>query len=148
MAKVIDVNITNVPDVIIIGDNISDLTVVVNIEFHKLDIKLEMEYMLYFFVYDVHGKLDIPVMLTNWNDSMLFPVAMENDSDDFLGLHKINVIAKQEILEIKTNMTLKLGMLDRQKSHYTKKLEAFAVLVPAIGIAAKWSKPYSSKIDY
>ena len=148
MAKIIDVSLINVPETIIIGDNHSDLTAVAKIEFHDLDVKLNMEYILYFFIYDVHGKLDVPVMVKNWDESMLFAMNVEDSSDDFLGLNKQLIVVKEKSVEIKTDITLKLGVLDRQKTHYTKKLEAFAVLVPAIGIASKWSKAYSANIDF
>ncbi|PWK19057.1 hypothetical protein [Xanthomarina spongicola] len=148
MAKIIDVKLTNVPDLIVIGDDKSDLTVDVNIEFHDIDLKLEMEYMLYIFVYDVHGKIDIPILITNWDDSDILPIAFEDSSDDFLGTYKADLIASKKNINFKKDIFLKLGILNEQKAHYAKKIEVLAFIVPAIARASKWSKPYMVNIGY
>lgn len=148
MAKIKDVSLVNVPEKIIVGDDQSDLTVLVDIEFHDIDLKLEMEYMLYILVYDVHGKIDIPILLTNWDESAIFPLAIEDRTDDFLGTYKTKLIAKEKSLIFKKDITLKLGVLGNRSSHYTKKLDTLAFLVPAISRASKWSDAYSTNIEF
>lgn len=148
MAKITEVKLINIPEIIIVGDDKSDLTVEVKIEFHDIDIKLEMEYMLYIIIYDVHGKLDIPILLTNWDESNMIPVAFEDSSDDFLGTYKTKVKATEKLINFKKDITLKLGVLNVLKTHQTKKLEALSFLVPAISRASKWSKPYSAKLEF
>ena len=71
MAKISSVELINVPETIIVGDNINDITVKTTVEFHDIDLKLEMEYILYLYVYDIHGKIDIPVLVSNWDESAL-----------------------------------------------------------------------------
>ena len=49
MAKISSVELINVPETIIVGDNINDITVKTTVEFHDIDLKLEMEYILYLY---------------------------------------------------------------------------------------------------
>lgn len=47
----------------------TDIIVHTKIEFHPLDISLQMEYQLFLFVYDINGEIDIPVIIGNWNET-------------------------------------------------------------------------------
>ena len=148
MAKIVHVNLINVPETIIVGDDKSDLTVEVNIAFHDIDVKLEMEYMLYILVYDVHGKIDIPVLLTNWDESTILPIAFDDSRDDFLGSYKTNIIATKNSVNFRKDIILKLGKFNTLKAHHTKKLDVLAFLVPAIARASRWSKLYTANLEF
>ena len=63
MAKILSVKLLSIPEVIIVNDNENDFTVVVEVEFHNLDIQLQMEYCLHLFLYDVRGLVDAPLVL-------------------------------------------------------------------------------------
>ena len=44
-------------------------------------------------------------------------------------------------------MALHLGKLAYGTTYFTRKLEVFATVAPAVGRASKWSKPFKTKID-
>ena len=67
MAKILSVDLLKIPKFIHVGDDVNDLTVVTKIRFHPLDIKLEMEYCLHVFIYDIHGEVDAPLVIPNWD---------------------------------------------------------------------------------
>ena len=83
MAKIISVELQKIPKYINVGDDVNDITVCTKIQFHEFDIKFEMPYCLHVFVYDIHGDVDAPVMLPNWDESILMPVTTDR-KDDFL----------------------------------------------------------------
>lgn len=149
MAKLISVELLEVPDEITVGDNDIDITVITTIDFHKIDVACNMEYCLHLFVYDVRGKKDPPLMMANWDESYMVSLETAYDKvDDFLG--KTSVIVKAEGKEkiIKTPMSLKLGSFNKNNTYITRKLSVFATAEPAIGRVSKWSKPYKTEVLY
>ena len=68
MAKIESVSIKSIPDVINVGDDVNDITIVTKIEFHSLDVSLKMEYLLHLLVYDIHGNTDVPIIINNWDE--------------------------------------------------------------------------------
>ena len=147
MAKIESVSIINKPDIINVSDDISDLTIRVSIKFHPIDIVNKMEYLLYIFVYDVHGKIDVPVIIGNWDDTDIYGVS-QGGKDDFLGKAIIPINSSSPEIKVEKSMALKLGNLTRYSSYHTKKIEVFATLIPAIGRASKWSEPFECQIVY
>lgn len=147
MAKIASVSLLSIPKTIVINDNDNDFSVVVEVEFHDLDIQLNMEYCLHLFVYDIHGDVDVPMVLPNWDESKVLSISLDR-KDDYLGsaTKKVLALEKQETLTIP--MRLKLGKFTDLSSHYSKKLEVFATIAPAIGRASKWSLPFESKIQF
>ena len=148
MAKIMSVSLLSIPDVINVGDDISDITVQTKIEFHTLDMAMKMEYLLYVFVYDIHGSVDVPVIIGNWDDTNVFGVG-DKWKDDFLGKKVITVNCNEnQMVEVNTPIALHLGKLTKSSSHHSKKLEVFATLIPAIGRASKWSEPFEADIIF
>jgi hypothetical protein len=147
MSKILSVSLLSIPEVIVVNDDVNDLTVVVELEFHDLDISLQMEYYLHVFVYDIHGEVDAPLILSNWDESKVVPISLDR-KDEYLGVssQKISAVKKNET--IKLPMQLKLGKMSKLSSHFAKKLEVFATITPAIGRASKWSKPFESRIEF
>lgn len=147
MAKILLVDLQSVPEVINVSDNVNDLTVETTIQFHSLDIVQGMEYCLHLFVYDIHGEVDPPLVLPNWDESSIVSVATDR-KDDFLG--KAIVMLKAEIPEIiiKTPMALHLGRVEYGSTYFTRKLEVFATVAPVVGRASKWSKRFESRIEF
>lgn len=147
MAKIVSVDLLSIPDVIVVNDNVNDLTVVVEIEFHDLDISLNMEYFLHVFLYDIHGEVDAPLVLPNWDESKILSISNDR-KDEYLGVtsHKILAVRNNERMQLP--MRLKLGKLSNLSSRFSKKLEVFATITPAIGRASKWSEPFESKIEF
>lgn len=150
MAKIESVKLQDIPDEIIIGDDINDINVEVTIKFHPLDISLNMEYLLHLYVYDIKGTLDVPVIIANWDDTKVFTINQEGRNDDFLGTKSISIKAKEEELTtINVAMALKLGSLKANHRTYLKrKLEVYATIIPAIGTASKWSLPFETKVIF
>ena len=146
MSKIISASILSIPEVIVVNDHINDLTVVVEIEFHDLDLSLKMEYYLHVFVYDIHGEVDAPLILPNWDESKLLPISLDR-KDEYLGFSSKNIIAINKKETIKLPMQLKLGKMTKLSSNFSKKLEVFATMTPAIGRASKWSEPFESRIE-
>ena len=147
MAKIESVTIINKPDIINVSDDISDLTISVSIKFHPIDIVNKMEYLLHIFVYDVHGKMDVPVIIGNWDDTDVYGVS-QGGKDDFLGKTTIPVNSNVPEIIVEESMALKLGNLTRHSSYHTKKIDVFTTLIPAIGRASKWSDPFECQIIY
>lgn len=147
MSKILSVSLLSIPEVIVVNDDINDLTVVVELEFHDLDISLQMEYYLHVFVYDIHGEVDAPLILSNWDESKVLPISLDR-KDEYLGVssQKISAVKKHETIELP--MQLKLGKISKMSSHFSKKLEVFATITPAIGRASKWSEPFESRIEF
>ena len=149
MAKIESVHLQNIPEEIIIGDDINDINVEVIIKFHELDIALNMEYLLHLYVYDIKGNLDVPVTIANWDDTKVFTINQEGRNDDFLGTESVAVKAQEEPLTINVEMALKLGSLpENHRTYLKRKLEVYATIIPAIGIASKWSNPFETRVSY
>ncbi|TDU43650.1 hypothetical protein BXY82_1066 [Gelidibacter sediminis] len=149
MAKILSVRILEVPEKINVGDNETDITVVTTIEFHELDILGNIEYCLHLFVYDVHGKIDPLIIVSNWDESSIVSIETTLDRrDDYLGKASVIFKADRTQLVINTPMALKLGSIDSRSTYYTRRLEVFATATPAIGRASKWSEPYDTQFRY
>ena len=147
MAKILSVSLLSIPEVIIVNDNHNDFTVVVEVEFHNLDIQLKMEYCLHLFLYDIHGVVDAPLVLPNWDESKVLSISSDRQ-DEYLGSAKKKILAIEKNKTLTIPMRLKLGKLSQRSSHYSKKLEVFATIAPAIGRASKWSLPFESRIEF
>lgn len=147
MAKILLVDLQSVPEVINVSDNVNDLTVETTIQFHQLDIDQKMEYCLHLFVYDIHGTVDVPVVLANWDESSVISVSKDRN-DDFLGKAVVMLKADKPEVIIKTPLSLHLGKLNRERSYFTRKLEVFATVAPVVGRASKWSRPFETQIAY
>lgn len=147
MAKIKSVELESIPEIINVGDDITDIIVNTSIEFHKLDISLKMEYELLLFVYDINGKIDIPVIIGNWDETQVYGVSNDRN-DHLLGQINLLVIAENDKLEVNTPIALKLGNLEKGDSYTSREIEVFATLIPAIGRASKWSKPFESSIVF
>ncbi|CAL2103028.1 conserved protein of unknown function [Tenacibaculum sp. 190130A14a] len=142
MAKINSVQLTNIPKEIIVGNKLFNLNVQIEIECHKIDLQLEMEYYLHAFIYDVKGKLDTPVLVPNWNNSFVFPIAFEN-SDEYLGKTQCLFTTNKKSISISLNIDLMLGKLKESSFPITKRLEAYVAIIPAIGVAGKHSSIHS-----
>lgn len=149
MAKIISVELLEVPEEINVGDNDTDITVVTTIDFHALDIKGNIEYCLHLFVYDVHGKIDPPLIMSNWDESYVVSIETFSDRvDDYLGKASVIFKAEKKQVIIKTPLVLKLGSITKDSTYFTRKLEVFATATPAVGRISKWSKPYKMNVTY
>jgi hypothetical protein len=148
MAKIKSVGLQSIPEVIFVNDKDNVFTVNVEIEYHELDISLQMEYILHAFVYDIHGDVDAPLVLPNWDESQVLPISTSHGHDEYMGKSSVKIIAsrKEDCLEIP--MQLKLGKLSERSSRTSKRLKVFATLTPSVGIACKWSDPFKSKIVF
>jgi len=147
MAKINSVFLESIPEIINVGDDISDIIINVQIEFHKLDISLKMEYLLYLFVYDVHGKVDIPVIIGNWDESNVLGISLDR-KDHLLGKKMLNIKANKTTIKMQTPIALKLGEIKKGASNSSRELEVFATLIPAIGRASKWSEPFETNLVF
>lgn len=147
MAKIKSVVLESIPDEIIVNDALSDFTVITSIAFHPVDIKMEMEYSLHLFVYDVNGALDIPVIINNWDETTIRAVS-DGKKDDFLGTSQQVVKASSKDVVIKTQLSLKLGKLSTHSSSYKRALGVYATIIPAVARASKWSQPFESTIVF
>tara|TARA_R110000868_G_scaffold41613_3_gene141958 strand:+ start:686 stop:1129 length:444 start_codon:yes stop_codon:yes gene_type:complete len=147
MAQIESVSLKFIPDIINVGDDISDITVETQIAFHALDIKMGMEYLLHIFVVDNHGKPDIPVFVSNWNNTEIFGMPQDG-KDDFIGKIIVPIKANNKLENFETSITLKLGDLKGSHSYYKRKLKVLATLIPAIGIASQWSEPFETKLVF
>ena len=147
MAKILSVELKEVPKHIHVGDEINDITVVVKILFHPLDLQLQMPYCLHLFVYDVHGEVDAPLVIPNWDESRVFPVAI-NRKDDFMGQKELMLTANEAEMTIETPIALSLGKINRDMSYMSRKIEVFATMAPVVGRASKYSEPFTSMISY
>lgn len=147
MAKLTSVSLKSIPEFINVGDDVNDITIITKVEFHPLDVSLNMEYLLHLLVYDVHGSPDIPIIINNWDESKV--IGLEQDGkDDFLGNKIISISADEAVKIFETPITLRLGQLQNSQSFYKRKLEVLATLIPAIGRSTKWSEPFESKLVF
>lgn len=147
MAKIASVKLLKIPKYINVGDDINDITVVTKIQFHEFDLKLQIPYCLHLFVYDIHGDVDAPLMLPNWDESILMPVSTDR-KDDFLGKEMVMMTAIDKETTIETPMALKLGQFNREMSRTSRKLEVFATIAPVISRASKYSEPFTTMLSY
>lgn len=147
MAKIASVSLKFIPEVINVGDDINDITIITKIAFHPLDISLKMEYLLYLMVYDIHGKPDIPIIIGNWDESKVIGL-QQDGKDDFLGKKIINITADEDVKVFETPLALKLGNLNNSISFNKRKLEVLTTLIPAVGRATKWSQPFETTLVY
>lgn len=143
MAQINSVEIKNVPEYIEVGDNDTPISVEVKITFHKIDIKLEMAYILDVIIYDIHGPLDVPVVLANWKDTKVIPIS-QGRKDKYLGFAKVELEANKEVETLDIPISLKLGKLAENDSHILRRLDVFATLTPAVGRCSKWSAQFES----
>ena len=145
MCKILAVELLEIPDEIHLGDNKTDFTVVTKIEFHPIDLEAKMEYCLHLFVYDIHGSLDAPLIIPNWDESTVRSIT-EDRKDVFLGKEMVMLRATDKNVTIKTEMVLKLGDFGKSSPIYARKLEVFATIAPVVGRASKWSKVFVTDI--
>ncbi|SEL94854.1 hypothetical protein SAMN04487910_3683 [Aquimarina amphilecti] len=152
MAKIVEVILDKIPEYVEVSDNKkNNILITTKIEFHPLDVSGNMEYLLHLFVYDVHGVKDVPVLISNWDDTQVLRVVKNERKDDFLCKQSILIRSeevKEQVLEVKTPMVLKLGELQENTSVYNRKFEVFATLIPAIDRVSKWSEPFESKLVF
>ncbi|RMA58591.1 hypothetical protein [Ulvibacter antarcticus] len=147
MAKIESVTLESIPKEIHVNDKFSDITVLTVIKFHPLDLKFEMEYCLNLFVYDIHGQIDIPIIIANWDESHIQRISHDR-KDDFMGKTTVIVKADETQKEVRASLALRLGNQTKSSSSYSRKLDVFATLIPAIERASKWSAPFESKIVF
>lgn len=147
MAKILKVDLLAIPKVINVSDDVSDITVVTTVQFHALDIQLEMPYCLHIYVYDIRGHVDVPLVLPNWDESQVLALAMDR-KDDFLGIEVVMLTATSEEITIKTPMALQLGQFNREMSYTSRKIKVFATMAPIVGRASKYSEPFSARLSY
>ncbi len=147
MAKILNVELLSVPKTINVGEDISNITVVTKLQFHPLDIKLEMSYCLHLFVYDIHGDVDPPLVLPNWDESQVLSVVTDR-KDDFLGQETVMLTASESETIVKTPMVLHLGRFNRKMSYTSRKIKVFATIAPVVGRASKFSELITIKLFY
>ncbi|WP_299257698.1 hypothetical protein [uncultured Aquimarina sp.] len=152
MAKITEVKLDKIPEYVEVDDTKTNTIIVkTEIEFHPLDISGNMEYLLHLFVYDVHGIKDVPVLISNWDDTKVLRVVRNERKDDFLCKESVLIRsdeANKKSMSFRTPMTIKLGRLENNTSVYTKKFEVFATLIPAIDRVSKWSEPFESQLVF
>lgn len=145
MAKILTVNASKFPEVIEVGINSTIIPIHTEIQFHPMDLRLNMEYMLYLYAYDIRGKIDIPVFLNNWDESSISYIPQETE-DDLLGKICEHITAKTKIQSINSELKLKLGILHKNKHYDRRHLKIFAELIPAVGVASKWSEAFEAGV--
>ena len=139
MAKLTSIELGDLPDSINVGNELTEVSIKVLIDFHKIDLQLEMEYMLFLFVYDVNGDIDIPVIIGNWDQTSIYGIS-DDRHDHLMGTIKLPVNATEKSLNLNTTIKLSLGKISDGDSYYSKKVEVFGSLMPAIGRVSSWSK--------
>lgn len=147
MAKILTVEASEFPEIIEVGTESTIIPVRTEIEFHAMDLRLNMEYVLYLYAYDIRGKIDIPVFLNNWDESSISYIPQETE-DDLLGRICEHVSAKSEFQVIESQLKLKLGILNKDKHYDRRHLKIFAELIPAIGVASKWSEAFEAGVAH
>ena len=147
MAKILAVNPSKFPDIIEVGKDCTIIPVHIKIEFHLVDLRLKMEYILYLYAYDIRGKKDIPILLNNWDESNISSIPQETE-DDVLGKVSYHIAAESEKQNINCELKLKLGILDRNKHYDRRHLRIFAELIPAVGVASKWSEAFEAGVAH
>ncbi len=147
MAKILAVNPSKFPEIIEVGIDSTRISVHIKIEFHAIDLRLNMDYMLYLYAYDIRGKKDIPVLLNNWDESNISAIPQETE-DDVLGKVSVPISAKTEIQTIDSELNLKLGVLHKNKHYERRHLRIFAELIPAVGVASKWSEAFEAGVAH
>ncbi|SHJ11586.1 hypothetical protein [Aquimarina spongiae] len=152
MAKIKQVTIDRIPEYVEVDDQkVNNIIVNTEIEFHPLDVIGNMEYILHLFVFDIHGTKDVPVLLSNWDDSKMLRIECDKRKDDFLCKETI-LLRSEEVQKknttIKTPMALKLGKLQDNTSVYSRQFKVFATIIPAIDRASKWSESFESQLVF
>ncbi|MGY5353183.1 hypothetical protein ACXGQW_11620 [Wenyingzhuangia sp. IMCC45533] len=137
------------PKEIVVGDNNTDVVVVTSFKMHDIDINLNMEYCLHLFIYDVRGKIDPSIIVSNWDESYSVSIETAMDAkDDYLGTASVIFKADRKEITIKTPIALKLGSLGKGTTYFTRKLDVFAMATPAIGRISRRSGPYEAQVTY
>lgn len=147
MAKILKITPSMFPEIIEVGMDASIIPVKVEIEFHPIDLRLEMEYQLHLYAYDIRGKRDIPIISNNWDESIISSIPQET-ADDVLGSTCKQVAAQTKIQIIKAELKLKLGVLNKNKHYESRHLKIYAELVPAVGVASKWSEAFEAGVAH
>ncbi|WP_111706877.1 hypothetical protein [Lutibacter citreus] len=140
MAKLTSIKLGELPESIVVGNDSTEVSIEAIIDFHKIDLQLEMEYILFLFVYDVNGKIDIPVIIGNWDQSSIYGIS-DDRHDHLMGTIKLPIKAIESNVILNTSIKLNLGRILDGDSYFSKKLEVFGTLIPAIGRASNWSQP-------
>jgi hypothetical protein len=138
MAKITAIDIDLDDSIILKKETVSNVNVTLEITFHPLDLKQEMEYAVLISLFDIKGKLDVHSLLPNWDDTQILEIE-KSYNDVTLVQTRFTLKATKKIEVIKKTITFKL---DYQKHVSTTSLEidAIAYLIPAINVACKWSE--------
>ena len=103
--------------------------------------------MLCLFIYDVNGKIDIPVIIGNWDQTNIYGIS-DDRHDHLMGTIKLPITATEPNQILNTSIKLNLGRVLDGDSYFSKKLEVFGTLIPAVGRASNWSKPKEVSIIF
>ena len=147
MAKILKVKASKFPEIIEVGEDSTIIPVHTEIEFHDIDLRLNMDYVLYLYAYDIRGKIDIPILLNNWDDSSISYIPQETE-DDVLGKICEHISANKKVQTVNSKLKLKLGILDNNKHYDHRHLKIFAELIPAVGVASKWSEAFEAGVAH
>lgn len=149
MAKIKSITLESIPEVIFIGDNDISIEIVVEIDFHHLDVEHKMEYMLHLYLFDIRGRMDAPIFIPNWDDCVVIPLLKKHDIRDyFLAKESKSVNAGKDSITLPIEMVLHSGNIKRRSPITSSNPAAFATLVPAISVASKWSKSFEVQVTH
>lgn len=142
MAKIKATKLEKIPDEVVLGHETQTITVIVELEFHRLDIQFKMQYYVHLFIYDVHGKNELPVIMSNWDDSCMISVStIAGRSDDYLGKGMAPITAESSYMKIKVPIDIHLGEINPDGAYISRKVEVLATMAPVFARASKWSEP-------
>lgn len=147
MAKITSIELLTVPKFINVGEELNEISIQASVEFHPIDLKLNMEYRLHLYVFDIHGAEDTPVILPNWDESEVLTVVADR-ADDFLGKTIVKLEAKEQQVDVACSMQLQLGKFNPDRTYMDRNIEVFSTLIPVIASSSKRSKACMTRIRH
>ncbi|NBC58386.1 MAG: hypothetical protein GVY05_08915 [Bacteroidetes bacterium] len=138
MAKIIAIDIEVEDHIILKKNTTTNVNVTLDLAFHPLDIKHEMEYAVLISLFDVKGKLDVHTLLPNWDETKILEIEKKGLSDIFLAQKRFNIKATKEKEIINQVVSVNLDY-KKYVSAVSLKIDAIAYIIPAINTACKWS---------
>ncbi len=150
MAKIREIILGHIPSGVTINDSAATTAVIsTEIEFHPIDLRLKMEYILHLFIYDVNDQHDIPLLSTNWDELNVSKFSKGDFKDDFITKRSVHIKEDQLndlVLHLETPIQIIPGKMQKNTSLYARQFQVFGTLVPAIHQASAWSNPIESQL--
>ena len=135
MAKITSIKLSSPELNKLVNTDLKRIHLLTCLEFHPLDIQMEMEYQLHLFLFDSDAPLSKLKFLMNWDEADFFETSFSK-----AGIIE-HVRVKVSACHAKTSLE-RIVTLSKKDGLPLNGIRVFGTLVPVISRATTWSNTY------